>query len=190
MNDTLRIWVYRILVLVAAALMALSWNMSWWNADAFNVWVGSFPAAVQIYPYGLQTGNLGDFASYIENANLPGWFGPVMWVYLGICILALLYGIFMKEKNFKIGRMNLSLPRFIIGIVGISYCIVAIVAVIFASYKLRSLFDANLLGYSYVRIAGEDNELYGSLQLGYWLAWAAGIVIIILALLRNKITGK
>lgn len=37
------------------------------------------------------------YLTYLAGAVMPGWFAPLMWIYLGICVVALLYSL--GERN-------------------------------------------------------------------------------------------
>ena len=42
-----RVWLFRGLVVVCAAVILISWNMPWWNANIYEIG----PEAVQIRPW-------------------------------------------------------------------------------------------------------------------------------------------
>jgi hypothetical protein len=181
-----RTWLFRILVLAALGLMVLSWLMPWWAADVEAI----SEDAVIIHPWGLEQ-HLGEMADMIRNAKMPVWFAPVMWSYLGLALTALLVGLFIKEKAFNLGKFRLSVPSLLIGIVGFSYVVVVVMAVIVAAVRTGDFWDLKLIGYTYINL-GEPavTGVTANLLLGYWLACSVGPALIALAVLRNRITGK
>ncbi len=184
MNNA-RVWLFRVLILAAAGLMLLSWFMPWWTADILEL-----DATVVIRPWGLEE-NLGDFASWIKGSDMPAFFAPAIWTYLGICIAALLFVSWIKDRNIRLLRKHFSLPKFVIGLVGFSYIVVVVLAVIIAAIRTGDFYGLALIGYTYIDL-GEPmiSGVEAGFLLGYWLACAVGPLLIILALLRNKIIGK
>lgn len=179
-----KIWLFRFLTLIGVGFIIVSWLLPWWNCqiEMIDKWV-------RIHPWGLEN-NLGTYAGYIDAAQMPSWFGPLMWGYLGLAIAALLLSMFVKNKEVTFWKIKTTLPSILILIVGITYVIVAIVAAIFATIRLEDFAGMKLIG-TYFIDWGYPNQTdaTGSLMLGYWLTYGAGIYCIILALLRNKITG-
>jgi hypothetical protein len=181
-----RVWIFRVLTLAAAGLMLVSWILPWWACDIYEV----APNAVIIHPWGLEE-HLGDMASMIARAQMPAFFAPFMWTYLGVCMLALLLSLFAKERVISLGKFKLSLPQVLVGGVGISYIVVVVVAVIFAAIRTKDFWNLKLIGYTYVSLGPPaESGVMANLQLGYWLAGGVGILCLALALLRNKIIGK
>jgi hypothetical protein len=123
---------------------------------------------------------------------MPGWFTPFMWVYLGLCIVALLASLFVSsEKRVGFGRMSLSLPKALISVVGLSYIIVAISAVAVIAANAPSFYNAPLQGTIFVTMSQDEASYVNTaIEFGYWFACGTGLFIAILGLLRNKIIGK
>jgi hypothetical protein len=181
-----RVWVFRVLVIFAIGLMVLSWLLPWWSSHASGEQLNQRNVAT-IHPYGLSQ-NLGTYSGYIRGSDMPAWFAPLMWTYLGICIAALLYSSWRGEKEFKIGRFKPNLSELLLGIVGFSYIIVAILAVIVAAIRTGDYYGTHLLGMTLVQ---EHPVVFveGVLRPGYYLACGVGLMCIILASLRGKIIG-
>lgn len=175
-----RVWLFRGLVVVTTGLMVASFILPWWVATSP---VGD----VAIYPYGLSA-DLGMYTPYVAGAEMPGWFAPLTWIYLGICVVALLYGSWLGEKEVKIGRLKSKVSKLLIGIIGLSYILVAVVAVIIAAIRTGD-YGMTLFGTSLVV---EHPAVYaeGNLQFGYWMACGVGLLCMALSLLRNKIIGQ
>jgi hypothetical protein len=180
-----RAWIFRGLVVVVAGLMLLSWSMPWWSVDLAEL--GN--DLVIIHPWGLEE-HLEKLAPMIAGAEMPPFFAPFMWTYLGVCMVVLLFSLFVKDIKLSLGRFRLTLPQVLTGGVGLSYIVVVVVAFVYASIRVRDFYDMKLLGYTFVSLGPPlESGAYGSLDLGYWLAWVVGLSLVILALLRNKIIG-
>jgi hypothetical protein len=78
----------------------------------------------------------------------------------------------------------------VILIVGISYIVVLVTAAIFAAIRTGDFWGMHLLGKTLIVINDLESEVIAGFLPGYYVAYAAGILMVILALLRNKITGK
>ena len=172
------VWVFRILVLAAAGVMLVSWFLPWWTVD-----IESFGNnMVQIRPWGLtMSERIGDFDVLMKGSELPVWFAPFMWTYLGLCMLALLVGAFIERKEIAIGRFKIKLDQLLIGGTGLSYFIAGIVAVIFASIKCKDCMGIPLLGRSFIDF-GDPLVTYvtGRFLPGYYLVYITAILLIIL----------
>lgn len=188
-----RVWLFLSLVAVAASLMVISFILPWWGLDILvlgeNVLV--------IHPYGLShsfeqySTFMGQYQSYIEGSEMPVWFAPLMWAYLGICIAALLYALLVGGKEGKWGKFKFKWAKLLIGGVGISYILIALLAVTVAAIRTGEFYGISLLGYTYVEIAHPaESGVVGSLQPAYWMAHSVGFLCIALALVRDKIVGK
>lgn len=188
--SSFRVWLFRGLVIIAAGLMLLSWLRPWWICTVDAMYMLN-QGLIKIRPWGLEH-NLGSFAGWVTGSDMPVWFAPFMWLYLGVCIAALLFAAWIKDKVIRLIGRNFNLSRLIIGAVGISYIIVPVIAFVYA--KMQSAeFGANFLGYTYLQVdphTGGFADLNASLQWGYWLTYVVGLILIALALLRNKILGK
>ena len=183
--NNLRIWLFRFFILGVIALILVSWFLPWWICDipTAQLWV-------EVRPWGLEH-NLGIYSSYIEGSAMPVWFAPFMWTYLGLVVVALLFSMFTKEKEIKLGKFNLSLPHVIIGLAGFSYIVVAIIAAVFISIRTGDFFGVKLIGHTVVDLTYPlIGDAYSKLLPGYWLVCSAGILCLLLAIFRKKITGK
>ncbi len=184
-----RVWLLRSLVIVGAGLMLLSWFLPWWGCRVPPEYF--VKDVVVIHPWGLEQ-NLGPYAQYIYGSEMPVWFAPLAWIYLGICIALLLFSLLAKEKAVSLGKFKFSLPQVLIGGVGLSYIVVVVIAVIVIAIRAGDFFDTPLQGHIFIDL-GEAGLVVGawtSLRLGYWLACAVGPFCVVLALLRDKIIGK
>jgi hypothetical protein len=187
-------WVFRLLVLIAGGLMLFSWLQVWWRADIQEA--GMY---VNIRPWGLEH-TLGSYVQYLgADPSMPAFFAPLMWAYLGICLILLVVSMFAKDVRVSVGKLNvivprwlkrLPLPQWLIGGVGVSYIVFAVTCAIVA-YVRTAEFGMSLIGETYLVIG--DFELgtlaIAGFQWGYWLACAVGPALVILALLRSRMTG-
>lgn len=180
-----KIWLFRALTVAATGLLLVSWFMPWWRAVILEL-----DRFVEIRPWGLEH-NLGDLAPYIKTALMPTWFAPFMWAYLGVGVMVLLLSLFMPERVLRVGKYAFSLPQLLIAGVGISYIVVVVVAVVYASIRVDEFWHLKLIGHTLVE-AGEIEKSYvdSGLLPGYWLACVVGPLCVVLGLLRNKILGK
>jgi hypothetical protein len=179
------VWLFRILVLAAAGVMLVSWLLPWWNVD-IEMFGNDM---VQIRPWGLvMDERLGDFTVLMKGAEMPVWFAPFMWTYFGLCMLALLVGAFIREREIAIGGFKIKLNQLLIGGVGISYFVVGIVTAIFASIRCRQCMGIPLLGRSFVDLGDPLVTFVESRFLpGYYLIYVAALLLIALAFLRSRI---
>jgi hypothetical protein len=182
------IWIFRVLVAAAAVVMLVSWFLPWWTVD-----IESFGNdMVQIRPWGLVLDErIGDFQVLLKGAAMPGWFAPFMWAYLGLCMIALLVGLWVREKMVSIGRFNIKLSQLLIGGVGLSYFTVGVVTAIYGSMRSKAIMGIPLLGRSFIDL-GEPLVTYVESRFlpGYYLIYVTAILLIALALLRDKICAN
>ena len=197
-NIDLGFLIFRILILTAVGFMLLSWFMPWWSYDVQAVTSNT----VTIRPWGLENrltvrDVYNDIPDYYMLGNLrchfvlPYWFAPVMWTYLGLCVTALLFSMFVKGKELKVWKIRSTLPSLILGSVGFSYIVIIVLSVFVAAMRTGDFFDLKLIGLPHINLAEVQASIREAIPLpGYWLACAVGPLLIILALFRNKIVDK
>lgn len=180
---------FRVFVVVSGGLLLYSWFVPWWAARVQEL---RGTDHVVIHPWGLQV-NSPRILQYLPpgvDLAMPSWFTPVMWAYLGLAIAALLFSLFANDKPIKVWKVRFTLPSLIIGAVGLSYVVVVISA---GGVTAMRLADSNmpLTGRIVVDVGSDIGTgiVYTGLQLGYMLAAAAGLALIVIALLREKIIG-
>jgi hypothetical protein len=185
-----KLLMFRVLTLVGAGLMLLSWFMPWWMAtiDALH------DATITIRPWGLDNTFGPDMAKMVENAAMPVFFAPMMWAYLAACMIALILSLVLKDRAIGLGKIKLSLPRVLLGGVGLSYMIALVVAVVFASMRMDTPAFYNMKFIGYTRIVMDVEMAAGGVTAdllpGYYVAWVAGVFMVVLALFRNKLVGS
>jgi hypothetical protein len=176
-------WIFRVLVVAGAAFMLYSWFQPWWSAD-----IAIIPGTTDmvLHPWGADAAamvrsNMDESAFQMP---YPQVFAGFMWVYLVVCMLALLVSLFWKGR-LRLGPINLPWAMVFILVVGLSYAIAAGVA-----YEIGTLKAAasgiNFVGKSTFteQTSGAKIKMTSGLLLGYWLAIAAGGVLAFLGIVR------
>lgn len=185
-----RIWIFRGLVLAATALLLYSWFQPLWGLDIKLLRAD----AVLVYAWGEEV-NVGTWAQQFKLPTMPAFFQPLMWAYLAIIVLLLLFSLFAPERKIGIGKLRMSLPRAIIGIVALVHLIFVVMVPIMISMKLNQFQLAGVytplqgtvtynLGEPYI------SEAVSSLRPGYYLHWVVAVSLLVLFLLRNVLVGK
>jgi hypothetical protein len=181
------VWIFRVLLVAAAAFMVYSWFAPWWSAT-----VAALPGKDHLVmrPWGVevvaQVKASGDASLY----SMPWFFTPFMWTYLTVCMLALAASLFVT-RSLSIGPIKLPVAVILIGLVGLSYMLALGVAYGVGELK-AGWAGAQFIGTSSVKnaMSGAKVKMVSDLQLGYWLALGAGGVIFVLALIRGLFVGK
>ena len=181
------VWIFRVLLVAAAAFMVYSWFAPWWSAT-----VAALPGKDHLVmrPWGVevvaQVKASGDASLY----SMPWFFTPFMWTYLTVCMLALAASLFVT-RSLSIGPIKLPVAVILIGLVGLSYMLALGVAYGVGELK-AGWAGAKFIGTSSVKnaMSGAKVKMMSDLQQGYWLALGAGGVIFVLALIRGLFVGK
>ncbi len=194
--STTRVWLFRVLVLLAIGLLVFSWFQPWWLAHCVADVTGAHD--VTVHPYGLDGGGLEGYFELMPEGGtevaMPGWFAPLMWIYLGLVIAAVLIGIIFLRKNVTLFGRELNLSRWLIGIAGFSYLLVAVLAITVAYIRVGAM-DLPFIGNEWVNLGHFgmwtiELDVTASIPFGYWLAVAAGPLLMLLAIFRNKLIGS
>jgi len=192
-----RIWLWRGLVIAGLGLLLLSWLLPWWGA--LIPMVTTLKDSLIIHPYGLQVIMSEEDLAYMGitvKGMLPSWFTSAMWTYLGLCVGALVYSLFTGDKEVKISKLNIKWDSLLNGIVGFSFIVVAVMAAIIAMIKMGQ-YGMHFIGTTSYAIPGYEEEaeigvvanVEASLRFGYWLAYGAGLFLIVLAFFRRRIAN-
>ena len=181
------VWIFRVLVVAAAAYMVYTWFAPWWGAK-----VAVLPGEdhLVLHPWGVEA-----VAQIRANADeslysMPWFFAPFMWTYLTACMLALAASLFV-DRTVSIGRIKLPLATVLIGLVGVSYF--ACVSLAYAVGELRAGWaGSNFIGKSMIHNSTIDAKIKmtSALKIGYWLALYSGPALIFLALIRGLLVRK
>jgi hypothetical protein len=185
-----RAWIFRALILAAAGLFLYVWFMPWWNAYI----VALDTTAINIYVFGLESFIPEEHIDWISGYNqaMPGWFTPVMWVYLGLVVAILLFSMFASsKKGISLGKFRISLPTTLIGGVGLSMIAVCIIGIIVILMNLKIFFDAPLNGTFIVDMGDAyHSSVDTKLMMGYYLFGGIGAGLLVLSMIRQFIVGK
>ncbi len=182
-----RLWFFRGLVLVGGAVVLAAWFLPWWSIYIYEIGADS----VIIHPWGLETRLREAEANLIASAQMPAWFAPMMWAFLAALLLALLLGMFLKDRNLRIGKFQFPIASLLIGLSGCAYIVSALVAAVYAALRMQDFFGGvNFIGYTYIDL-GEPYQTGADagLLIGFYLTCGVGLYLILLAVLRNKIIG-
>lgn len=178
-----RLWLFRILVAVAAILVLISFSMPWWTCTISEV---PEPDAIRIYGWGLRH-SLVELRPYIEEDKTPYYQTVLAWFYIAISIGVIILSTWLRGNK----------GRWLLGGVGLIYIIYAAVAAFivitgrWGDVGLELTGERfSLQGWNSIPMVFRSISLYSTLRFGYYLAYVAGGLCIILALLRNRIIGK
>ena len=181
------IWIFRVLVVAAAAYMVYTWFAPWWGAK-----VAVLPGDdhLVLHPWGIEA--VPQIRANADESlySMPWFFAPFMWTYLTVCMLALAASLFVDRTVF-IGRIKLPLATVLIGLVGLSY--LSCVGLAFAVGELRAGWaGSNFIGKSMIHNSTIDAKIKmtSALKIGYWLALYSGPSLIFLALIRGLFVRK
>jgi hypothetical protein len=183
-----RAWIFGGLILAVAGLFLYTWYQPWWVAYIEELQQNG----VVIFPHAMViSGTLRDYPQWIAGAEMPAWFFPLMWVYLGVCLLALLMSLFFSDEWFAMGKRKVTVASALIGFAGLAYIIYVVVFPIVVAVRAPEFGGVQLQGSVFISVNPHtESYVTTSLQQGYWLACTVGPVLVALALLRNKIIGK
>ncbi|MFZ7132832.1 MAG: hypothetical protein ACOWWR_10780 [Eubacteriales bacterium] len=185
MNNSLRAWIFRILLLIGAGLFLASWFMPWWQADISQVGKD----VLTMHPYGLEH-NLAMFIVIVERFLPPFWLTIMGWCFFGVVVLVFLYSLWLRKEGDKF-----KYEKFIIPGLGLVYIIYGSIAIFYAIYMLGKV-DIPFLGYVGLETGDVGGTLpyetgwEGHLRIGTYLFYGSGLYLMIIGLLRNKIIGK
>ncbi len=176
----MRIWIFRMLVIASSALMISSFYMPWWIA-VFTKGLSSSTGSVDIYGWGLSH-SLTLLAGYVTEDVTPLYQSIIAWVYMGISVCLALGSTWLKSKK----------GQLILGGIGAVYMLYTAIAV-FVVISNRIAYDhIPLQGSTVITLQNQMDfiTVESGLCPGYYLAYAAGGLLIVLALIRGMIAGK
>lgn len=161
------IWIFRLLVLLAIALVAYAFAQPWWICD-----LGS-GATVKIYGWGLRQ-NLQALAEYIMKDITPHWQTILAWVYVGASSLLAFFSTWIR------GLAGILL----LGLIGIGFTIYPIISIYVVISNRIANFDIVLQGTS---ITQGEILVTSDITSWHYLMIAGGILLIILTLIRSTL---
>src|SRR3569833_90716 len=183
------IWIFRVLLVAGAAFMVYSWFQPWW-AGNFAVIPGE-PDMV-LHPWGVEA--VSQVRTNVDESlfqmPFPEIFAGFMWVYLVVCVLGLVASLFWT-KRLKLGPINVPWAMVIILLVGLSYAIAVGTAYEIGTLKAAAS-GAKFIGNSNVLepATGAKVKMTSQLEIGFWLAVAAGGFLTLLGLVRPLFVRK
>jgi hypothetical protein len=183
------VWIFRVLLVAAAAFMVYSWFSPWWGAD---VAVLKGEDHLLLHPWGVET--VPEVRANIDESlfsmPFPAVFAGFMWTYLAVSMLALAASL-VVAKEISLGRIKLPLAVVLIGLVGVSYMVAVGLALGIGELK-ASWGGVNFIGKSVFREPQSDAKIkmVSALKTGYWLALGAGGALTFLALVRGLFVGR
>lgn len=181
-----RFWLLFVLAIAAVGLMIASSVMPWWVADISPPSeLGYEPFSIKVYQYGipLDTDIRLEYKGYLSEDITPLYQSVLAWIYIGISGGLILLSTFLKGNK----------GRWLLGAVGLGYIAYVVVAIFVVVSNRIADVGISLTGWSskvYVDVIEVTVTYFTSLQPGYYLAYAAGGLCIVLALLRNKVVGE
>lgn len=185
-------WIFRILLVAGGAYMVYSWFEPWWSA---KILVLPGEDHMVMRPWGIEVVSQVRKNAEASLWSMPWFFGPFMWAYLTVCMLALVASLFVKRQisfaSIKLPKFKLPLATVLIGFVGMSYLVAVVLAYVIGDLRAE-MADSNFIGKSKVvhAMTGNKVKMVSDLKDGYWLALYAGPLLILLALLRGMFVGK
>jgi hypothetical protein len=177
------VWIFRVLLVAAAAFMVYSWFQPWWSGN-FAVIPGDDDMV--LHPWGVEA--VSQVRTNVDDSlfsmPFPQVFAGFMWVYLVVCMLALAASLFVTRR-IKLGPISIPLATLMIVLVGLSY-LIAPAAAYEIGWLKAGLTGAKFIGNSNVLepATGAKVKMTSALELGFWLALAAGGVLTFLGIVR------
>jgi hypothetical protein len=183
-----RFW--NMVLLCACSLMIISFVLPWWQATSieykayilqggetpdvsFKIYSGSLTDAITIYGYGLKH-QLVELEPYIYSDKTPLYQSILAWVYIVAGVFAAL--ISTRMERIKGARLLLC-----VGLCYMAYAAISVLGVI--SPRLHSLGFAPQ-GSTTAYISNAVVTMQAKITVGYYLAYIAGMVFVILAITR------
>jgi hypothetical protein len=174
-------WIFRVLLVAATAVMVYSWFQPWWVAD---IAVIQGTEDMVLHPWGIEA--VGQVRMGADPAlyEMPGFFAPMVWVYFGVAMLAIVVSLFANTR-IKLGPVRLPLAAVLIILVGLSY-LVAVGLANFIGDMRASGMDMKFIGRSEYTDPTSHRKvrMESELRDGYWLALYSGIALVVLGLTR------
>src|SRR3569833_3570922 len=183
------VWIFRVLLVAAGAFMVYSWFQPWWSGN-FVVIPGDNDMI--LHPWGVEA--VSQVRTNVDESlfsmPFPEVFAGFMWVYLVVCMLGLV-ATFFVTKRFRVGPIPVSVPVLIILLVGITYAAAAGIAYEIGTLKAAAS-GAKFIGNSSVLdpAPGAKVRMTSLLEIGFWLAGAAGGFLTLLGLVRPLFVRK
>jgi hypothetical protein len=158
-----------------------TWFQPWWIAD---IAVIQGTDDLVLHPWGIDA--VGQVRMGADPAlyEMPGFFGPFIWTYFGLAMLALFASLFLN-LSLPIGRFRLPLAAVLIVLVGLSY-LTAVGLAYWIGDMRASGMDMNFIGRSQYTDPTSHRKvrMESGLMDGYWYAMYSGFALVGLGLFR------
>lgn len=175
------VWLYRGLVVAAAAAMAYTWYQPWWIAD---VAVIKGTDDLVLHPWGVEVVRQVRVQADPSLYEMPAFFAPFTWVYFSAAMLALAASLFLNMR-LRLGPIKMQLATALILIVGLSYIITVALAYGIGTLRAEAM-EISFIGASEFvdPMSHRKMKMVSDLQVGYWYALYSGIALFALGLVR------
>lgn len=177
--NSVRAWVFRALVLIAAAAMVVSFVKPWWSCRIHSVWEEQeLDKDLEIFAWGFRPDVI-TLKQYVAGDVTPLSMVRLAWGYLAVSVLLAVGSTWLKDNK----------GRWLLALVGLVYIVYAVAGILWIRQRTWERFGIKLHGYTYLYDTG-GIDINARVLLGYYLAPISGILFVLLALLRNVIVGK
>jgi hypothetical protein len=176
--SSIRVWLFRGLVAIAAGLMVTSVIMPWWSADVRPETQLVSPFTIEVYQYGIPRDL--STTNYLSADITPFYQTMLAWFYLAASVGLIIFSTWLRGRK----------GRWLLGSIGIAYIAYAAIAAFVVIANRVADFGVPLQGHANLYFDEAFVNIDTRLLFGYYLAYASGLMCIALALLRNLITGK
>ena len=110
------VWIFRALLLAAAAFMVYTWFQPWWIAD---VAVIKGDNDLVLRPWGVEVVRQVRVQADPALYSMPAFFTPFVWIYFAVAMVALAASLFIN-KSISLGRIRLPIATILILLDGLS----------------------------------------------------------------------
>lgn len=173
---SIRFWLLQAFIGIVIALMIVSFIGPWWIAhiESSPNLASVVNVTINLYQWGIPEGMQSEYYS----ADITPFYQIILArIFLGASIILTIFSFWLKGKK----------GRLLLGLIGISWI----------GYALGALYLISTRTEEYgISMQGTINldifpvVVTSSLQSGYYIAYAAGFLCLVLAITRNRITGK
>lgn len=175
------VWIFRILLVAAAAFMIYTWFQPWWIAD---VAVIDGTDDLVLHPWGVEVVRQVRVQADPALYSMPSFFTPFVWTYFGVAMLALLASLFLTTR-LKLGPIRVPLAAVLVLLVGLSYLVTVALAYYIGDMRAAGI-GVEFVGKSEFTdpMSHRKMKMESTLQTGYWYALYAAVALIVVALIR------
>ncbi len=171
-----KVWLFRGLVAIAAALMLASAILPWWTVHIAPKAIGVSPSfTITIYQYGIPS-NPG--IAYASPEDITPLYQTVFaFIYIGVSVGLMLYSTWLKGRK----------GWWVLGGIGLIYIGYAVIAAFIVIANRTGDFGIPLQGTASIMWGVDEASVNAGLRVGYYLAYATGFMCVALAIVRKKI---